>query len=494
MFPVWECVFFKEFDGMNTEIWAKFKARVKNQVNDGFYHAYLENLSCRSMTDTEWEVCLPDRATLNEVESKLSEKFLDIIHELLKDEGIVSEVSLVFSLEGDASDEQKAHEPGYLPLMGMNKVTDVSTPEDVKAAFRVSPKYSVFDTADAVRIREESHLNANYTFDSFIKGGSNEMAYCAAKAVAASPSGAYNPLFIYGGVGLGKTHLMHAIGNEILQTSNLRVRYMTSEEFTNGYLESLASGKMKEFRIQVRQNCDVLLLDDIQFVAGKKETQNEFFNVFNELTQNNKQIVLTSDRSPKEIKELTDRMQSRFMQGLMADIQLPEFETRLEIVRKKSRAERFFIPDDIAQYIASNVKSNVRELEGCINRIKMAANSHEITMALAQRIIEPFYQPHAVLVDANMIIETVCKYFGIAVEEMMGKSRAKPIAHPRQIAMYLARSHTSLSFPDLERIFERDHTTVLYAVRKIKDGLANKDSYLEMDIKRLEDELFKNSK
>lgn len=480
---------------MNTEIWAKFKARVKNQVNDGFYNAYLENLSCRSMTETEWEVCLPDRATLNEVESKLTDKFLDIIHDILKEEGVTSEVSsIIFSLEGDASEDQKSHEPSYLPLMGVNKVTDVSTPEDVKAAFRVNPRYSVFDTADAIKIREESHLNANYTFDSFIKGGSNEMAYCAAKAVAANPGSAYNPLFIYGGVGLGKTHLMHAIGNEIIQTSNLRVRYMTSEEFTNGFMEALQGGKMPEFRVKVRRNCDVLLLDDIQFIAKMKETQNEFFNVFNEMTQNNKQIVLTSDRSPREIKDLSDRMQSRFMQGLMADIQLPEMETRLEIVRKKSRADRFFIPDEIAQYIASNVNSNVRELEGCINRIKMAANSHEITMELAKRIIEPFYQTRTVLVDANMIIECVCRYFGITVEEMMGKSRAKPIAHPRQIAMYLARSHTSLSFPDLERIFERDHTTVLYAVRKIKDGLANKESYLEMDIKRLEDELFKNSK
>lgn len=477
---------------MNTEIWAKFKARVRDQVDGRFYSTYLENLSCRSMTDSEWIVCLPDRATLNIVESSLSDKLIGIIHEVLKEEGIHSEVSLVFSLEGENFEEQREHEQWCLPLMGMtNKVTDVSTPEEAKAAFKVSPKYAGFDTAVAVKIRENSHLNANYTFDSFIKGGSNEMAYCAAKAVAANPGGAYNPLFIYGGVGLGKTHLMHAIGNEILQTSNLRVRYMTSEEFTNGFMEALQSGKMPEFRTKVRRDCDVLLLDDIQFIEKKEGTQEEFFNVFNEMTQNSKQIVLTSDRSPKDIKGLTDRMQSRFMQGLMADIQLPEFETRLEIVRKKSRAERFFIPDDIAQYIASNVNSNVRELEGCINRIKMAANSHEITMALAQRVIEPFYQTRTVLVDANMIIECVCRYFGITVEDMMGKSRAKPIAHPRQIAMYLARSHTSLSFPDLERIFDRDHTTVLYAVRKIKDGLSKKDAMLEGDIRHLEDELFR---
>ncbi|MBQ8038101.1 MAG: ATP-binding protein [Proteobacteria bacterium] len=314
---------------MNTEIWAKFKARVRDQVDGRFYSTYLENLSCRSMTGSEWIVCLPDRATLNIVESSLSDKLIDIIHEVLKEEGIHSDVSLVFSLEGENFEEQKEHEQWCLPLMGMtNKVTDVSTPEEAKAAFKVSPKYAVFDTAAAVKIRENSHLNPNYTFDSFIKGGSNEMAYCAAKAVAANPGGAYNPLFIYGGVGLGKTHLMHAIGNEILQTSNLRVRYMTSEEFTNGFMEALQSGKMPEFRTKVRRDCDVLLLDDIQFIEKKEGTQEEFFNVFNEMTQNSKQIVLTSDRSPKDIKGLTDRMQSRFMQGLMADIQLPEYETR----------------------------------------------------------------------------------------------------------------------------------------------------------------------
>lgn len=478
---------------MNKEIWAKFKARVKNQVNDQYYELYLENMSCRSMTENEWVVCLPDRATLNMVESSFYDRLCNIMHDVLKDEGITSEVVLDLSLEGENAEEQKKQTPGCLPLMGLNRVTDVSTPDDSKAAFRISSTYASFDTAAAVRLREESHLNTNYTFDSFIKGGSNEMAYCAAKAVASNPGGAYNPLFIYGGVGLGKTHLMHAIGNEILQTSNLRVRYMTSEEFTNEYRDALQKGKMPEFRIKVRQNCDVLLLDDIQFIEKRVETQNEFFNVFNEMTQNNKQIVLTSDRPPKEIKDLSDRLQSRFMQGLMVDIQLPEFETRLEIIRKKSRAERFFIPDDIAQYIASKVNSNIRELEGCIKRIKMAANNHEISMALAQRVIEPFYQTRTVLVDANMIIECVCRYFGITHEQMMSKTRAKPIAHPRQIAMYLARSHTSLSYPDLERIFERDHTTVIHAVTKIKEELAKKDAYLEMDIKRLEDELFNST-
>ena len=486
---------------MNTEtIWAHFLERLNNQINDRCL-PYLANISCRNIGTDEWELCLPNRAALLFVESNLVEKLQEIIVDVLKEEGLSSDVKLSLSLEGDNAGAQRKTESGFLPFDAM-RVTDISTPYEEKvSAFQVSKNSALkSDVMSAIpfgvdiEIREASHLNPKFTFDSFIMGGSNEMAYFSAKAVAANPANAYNPLFIYGGVGLGKTHLMHAIGNEILQTNqHLRVRYMTSEAFTNDYLEALEHKKMSEFREKIRKNCDVLLLDDIQFVAGKTETQKEFFNVFNEFLSANKQIILTSDRQPSEIRELEERMRSRFEAGLNVDIQLPEFETRLGIIRKKSRSEGFYIPDDVAQYIASKIKSNVRELEGCIKRIKASAEIHHehISMSLAQKLIEPYYQTRTVMLDAHAIIECVCGYFGISYEEMTGKSRAKPYAYPRQIAMYLARIHTDLSFPDLGRVFGRDHTTVLHAHQRITTDLQKKDTTLQFDIKRIEDQLFK---
>lgn len=479
---------------MSTEIWAQFLERLKNQVNDRSL-TYLEGLSCRCMTDQQWDLCLPDRSTLNFVESNLSDKIYDVICDVLKSHSLNTQISVSYSLENDNSREEKT-EPGFLfdPI----RVVDVSKQNIQKAAFQVGRSFLFPASEDSpivssIEAREASHLNPNFTFDNFIKGGSNEMAYCAAKAVAANPAGAYNPLFIYGGVGLGKTHLMSAIGNEILQTSNLRVRYMTSEEFTNNYMEAVHDGRMKEFRDEVRKNYDVLLLDDIQFIAGKEGTQKEFFNAFNDLHSANKQIVLTSDKHPQEIKDLEERISSRLVSGLFVDIQLPEYETRLEILRKKSHLQNFYLPDDVAQYIAAKVNSHVRDLESCINRIKASAEIHNehISMALAQKMIEPYYQSRTVLLDPDAIMQSVCRYFGISLDELLSKSRTKPIVYPRQIAMYLARTHTSLSYPDLGRAFKRDHSTIMNGVANVKKALSDKDAELQFDIKRLEDELFK---
>lgn len=482
---------------MNKEIWMLFMEHLKQQINDR-YLAYIENLSCISMTENEWNLCLPDRSSLNFVESNLLEKLCDVLHDVLKEQKLPQNVEIVLSIEGD-SQHQICKEPGC--LFDSMRITDISTPKSQEAAFQVihSSAFEKSDVMDVVpfvpdiTVREKSHLNPRYTFDTFIKGGSNEMAYCAAKAVAAMPASAYNPLFIYGGVGLGKTHLMHAIGNEILETSNLRVLYKTSEEFMNDYTFAIKNNRMEEFRNDIRRNCDVLLLDDVQFISGKEGMQQEFFNVFNALQSTNKQIVLTSDKHPKEIHILEERISSRFLAGLTTDIQLPEFETRLEIVRTKSRAEHFYIPDDVAQYIASKVTSNVRELEGVIKRIKACADIHNehISMDLARKLIEPFYQTRNVLLDANVIIECVCRYFGLSSEELLGKSRAKQYVYPRQIAMYLARSHTALSFPDLGRAFKRDHTTVLSAVQRVIKEMGEKNATLQSDIKFLENELFK---
>ncbi len=483
---------------MNTELWARFVERLKNQINDRCL-AYLENLTCCNMSDTEWNLCLPDRASLNFVESNLYEKLHEVIHDVLEEANLSSDVDVNLSIEGEASFyNNKKTRSLFDPMC----ITDISTPVVEKAAFRVRPQYDVpsSDVLEAVpfvpdiRLREESCLNERFTFDNFIQGGSNEFAYCLSKAVATNPGTLHNPLFIYGGVGLGKTHLMQAIGNELLEAGNLRVRYMTCEKFTNDYMLACAKKTLEEFREQVRTNCDVLLLDDVQFLSGKSETQKEFFNVFNELLSNNKQVVLTSDRHPHEIAKLEERISSRCLGGVITDMQLPEYETRLSIIRKKSRDEHFYMPEDVAQYIATKVVTNVRELEGCIKRIKACADvrNEHINMALAQKMIEPFYSTKTVMLNADTIIDVVSRYFGISSEELLGKSRAKPYVYPRQIAMYLVRHHTSLSFPEIGRAFKRDHTTVLSADQRITKGLADKqDATLQSDIKRLEDELAK---
>ena len=483
---------------MNTEIWARFVERLKNQVNDRCL-AYLENLTCYNMNDTEWNLCLPDRASLNFVESNLYEKLHEVLHDVLKEANLNTDVAINLSTESESSIyENKKSRSLFDPMC----VTDISTPVVEKASFQLRSRYSAptSDVLDAVpfvpdvRLREESGLNARFTFDNFIQGGSNEFAYCLSKAVATNPGTLHNPLFIYGGVGLGKTHLMQAIGNELLETGNLRVRYMTCEKFTNDYMAASAKKSFEEFREKVRRNCDVFLLDDVQFLSGKVETQKEFFNLFNELLSNNKQVVLTSDKHPHEIAQLEERISSRCLGGVITDMQLPEYETRLNIIRRKSRDEHFYMPEDVAQYIASKVVTNVRELEGCIKRIKACADVHNehINMAIAQKMIEPFYQTKTVMLNADTIINVVSRYFGISSEELLGKSRAKPYVYPRQIAMYLVRHHTSLSFPEIGRAFKRDHTTVLSADQRITKGLAEKqDATLQSDIKRLEDELAK---
>ncbi len=483
-------------DSMDTQIWTRYQTSLKNRLSE-FSYSYLENMTCCQMSETRWEIALPDRSTLNYVETNLIDKLNEVLHEVLRENGINSDVELTFCVEN-----QKRPTSGMLPFDERPvKLRDVSSVSNKTAAFQISPSSAYLNdtnSADLVVASEElrkiSRLNERYTFDNFVQGNSNDMAYAAAKAVATKPGGNdFNPLFIYGGVGLGKTHLMQSIGNEIIETSFLRVQYMTSEDFTNEYIRALEKKNVQEFRDHIRENYDVLLIDDIQFIAGKIETQKEFFHTFNYFLEVGKQVVLTSDKHPSEIRELEERMRSRFVGCGTFDIQLPDYETRLAILNKKANSEGIYLPSEVADYIAQKVATNVRELEGCYKRIKANATAHHerISLALAQKIIDPLYQTRTVMLNADDIIKCVSDYFCISIEEIMGKSRAKPFVYPRQIAMYLARLHTSLSFPDLARAFNRDHSTIMSGVTKIKASLANKDTNLEYDIKRLEDKLFK---
>ena len=323
-------------------------------------------------------------------------------------------------------------------------------------------------------------FNSKYTFDNFVVGKSNQFVYAAARAVAEHPGEKFNPLFIYGGVGLGKTHLLHAVGNYLREFNpNLRVMYVTCDQFTNSYIESLsAPSKAKaatEFRSRYR-NVDVLMIDDIQFIASRPSTQDEFFNTFNELHSSNKQIIITSDRPPKEIKPLTDRLKSRFSMGLIQDIQTPDLETRIAILRKKSQIERYVIDDDVINYIAEKVDSNIRELEGTLSKVYFLANlmgKRSATMEEAHEALNSQNEE-----DKNEgftpddIISGVCNYFGVTREDILGKKKSKDVVEPRMIAIYLISDILEIPLVSIGKIFGgRDHTTIMHSRDKIADQI-----------------------
>ena len=335
-------------------------------------------------------------------------------------------------------------------------------------------KDNINDTNKQTEGSSNTSLNPRYTFDTFVIGNSNRLAHAASVAVAESPAKAYNPLFIYGGVGLGKTHLMHAIGHYVLkQNRNAKVVYVTSETFTNELINSIRDDRNIEFRGKYR-NVDVLLIDDIQFIAGKERTQEEFFHTFNTLHEANKQIIMSSDRPPKEIPTLEDRLRSRFEWGLIADIQPPDLETRIAILKKKAKLENLVIPDDVMLYIATKIQSNIRELEGALIRVVAFSSltNREINEALATEALKDIISNNRPkFITADIIKEHVGEYFNIKIEDFNAKKRTRSIVYPRQIAMYLCREMTDLSLPKIGEEFGRDHTTIMHAHEKISSDL-----------------------
>ncbi|SET01374.1 chromosomal replication initiator protein DnaA [Anaerobranca gottschalkii] len=329
-------------------------------------------------------------------------------------------------------------------------------------------------------------LNPKYTFETFVIGNSNRFAHAASLAVAEAPAKAYNPLFIYGGVGLGKTHLMNAIGHYVLeQNANSKVVYISTEKFTNEFINAIRDNKTVEFRNKYR-TVDVLLIDDIQFLAGKEQTQEEFFHTFNTLHENNKQIIISSDRPPKEIPTLEDRLRSRFEWGLITDIQPPDLETREAILRKKADIENLDIPNSVIMFIANKVATNIRELEGALTRViaYSSMTGQEISVELAQQALKDILpDTKSEVVTIEKIQEIVANHFGLKVEDFKAKKRTRTVAHPRQIAMYLSRELTDNSLPKIGELFGgRDHTTVLHAHEKVKKDIeTNKNFKLEID-------------
>lgn len=346
----------------------------------------------------------------------------------------------------------------------------VPSQDDMEKFKKQSEKSNNEDTTVSI-------LNPKYTFDTFVIGNSNRFAHAAALAVAEAPAKAYNPLFIYGGVGLGKTHLMHAIGHYILnQNSYQRVLYVSSEKFTNELINAIKDNKNEEFRSKYR-NIDVLLVDDIQFIAGKERTEEEFFHTFNALYEANKQIIISSDKPPKEITSLEDRLRSRFEWGLTADMQAPDLETRIAILRKKAQLENLDVPNEIIVFIADKIASNIRELEGALNKViaYSSLTQNEITVDIANEALKDVLSANKTkVINCASIQEVVARYFDMRPEDFKSKKRTRDIAYPRQIAMYLCRDLTDMSLPKIGEDFGgRDHTTVIHACDKIQDDLEN---------------------
>jgi len=352
-----------------------------------------------------------------------------------------------------------------------------------------TPQVEVTSTLEQSPSPENSNINSRYRFDNFVVGSNNRLAHAACQAVAESPARAYNPLFLYGGVGLGKTHLLHAIGNAC-QPAGLNVLYVSSEEFTNDLINAIRTHTTPAFREKYRQ-VDVLLIDDIQFIAGKESTQEEFFHTFNTLHGQNKQLVISSDRSPKALGALEERLRSRFEWGLTADVQAPDVETRLAILRTKAERAGRAVPAEILEFIARQVQSNIRELEGALNRVLAYSDLSGIplTLELTQNALIDFL-PQGGELQPDDVLHAVSRTFGVSEERILGRERTREVALPRQIAMYLLREEGGVSLPRIgDLIGGRDHTTVLYACDKVND-LMETDDRLRRQVSQIREQLY----
>ncbi len=395
----------------------------------------------------------------------------------------------------------RSEEPGRLVLLAPNPVFLAAWLESYRAALdraaaSLPEPLAVEVTAEGSSlpgsvVPGSAQLNPKHLFETFVVGSSNQFAHAAARAVAESPSHSYNPLFLYGGVGLGKTHLLHAIGHHILwRHPQLRVMYLAAEQFVNELINSIRFERMPAFRERYR-TIDVLLIDDVQFLANKERTQEEFFHTFNTLYTSQKQIILTSDSSPRNIPTLEERLRSRFEWGLIADIQPPDLETKVAILRRKADADGVVLPDDVALFIARQVRSNVRELEGMLNRVLAFASltGKPVSLDLARETLKDILPPESRQVSAADIIKAVARHYGLKVSEIKSRNNAKQIAFPRQVAMYLCKQLTGLSFPEIGRQFnDKHHSTVMYSVEKIEQ-LRSSDLDLDRTLQALRQNL-----
>jgi len=397
----------------------------------------------------------------------IGDKYGDLIFEAVDNLGLEFEDFQFVTVDEDPSVVAQRPPSQPIPAQSVNHTgAPVNPPSPSRGTSGVGASQARFDWETAAQ------LNPKYTFDAFVIGSGNQFAHAASRAVAERPSKAYNPLFLYGGVGMGKTHLMQAIGHEVKKRMpEVSICYVSSEKFTNEMINSLRYDKMTSFRDKFR-NVDVLLIDDIQFLAQKERTQEEFFHTFNALHESMKQIVIASDRPPKELAEIEDRLRSRFEWGLIADIQPPDLETKVAILQKKSETERVPLPTDLALYIASNVRTNVRELEGALIRLiaYCSLTGAEVTLTTAQQVLKNFIDSQTRKVNIEAIQKAVAEQFGLRLQEIKSKNNSRSIVVPRQIAMYLSKQMTEASLPEIGRQFGgKHHTTVMHSIAKIDE-------------------------
>ncbi|MBS4539314.1 chromosomal replication initiator protein DnaA [Clostridium sp. D2Q-11] len=436
------------------DIWVKALKLIKTELTEVSFNTWLKSIDPVSIEDNNIILAAPNEFTKSILEARYLTLIKNAINQVSN-----SNYNITFLIPGEEIS------------------TGVGQPRKEKT-----------EKNEAEEKPLKSQLRPKYTFDQFVIGNSNRFAHAASLAVAEAPAKAYNPLFIYGGVGLGKTHLMNAIGHYILeQNPNANVAYVSSEKFTNELINSIRDDKNVEFRNKYR-HVDVLLIDDIQFIAGKERTQEEFFHTFNALHEANKQIIISSDRPPKEIPTLEDRLRSRFEWGLIADIQPPDLETRIAILKKKANLENLDINNEVFLFIADKIRSNIRELEGALIRIiaYSSLTNKEITIELANEALKDIISGNrSEKIDVNRIKEMVSKHFNVKIEDFNSKKRARAISHPRQIAMYLSRELTDLSLPKIGDEFGgRDHTTVIHAYDKISNAI-NSDNEIKSIIEQL---------
>jgi len=459
------------------EIWELAKKSLSQKLSHPSYMMGVEVAQLIDLTEEEAVLRVPNPGTKQFVCSNYTEIIVNAIAEISG-----KKVALNVVVDSDADQEYTG------------TIASLSAPEPAPPA-RKTPSQADFivpaQPAFSARV-SSANLSPKYTFDSFVIGSHNRFLHSAALSVAERPGQSYNPLFIYGGVGLGKTHIMQAIGNQLLKSNpQLVVRYLSCETFTNELINYIRDDKMKEFRRRYRQ-IDVLLIDDIQFIEGKEATQEEFFHTFNALKDSDKQIVLSCDRPPKALSRLEDRLRSRFEWGLITDIQTPDLETRLAILSKKAEMEKLAVPDEVLEFIATSYTTNIRELEGALLRITAYSRmtGTPISIGMAGQVLEPSGPPKAKkIITLDQILDVVASNYRLEVSELRSTNRSQHLALPRHIAMYLAHELLDMSFPRIGEAFSnRKHTSALYAHKRIKEGLSE-DAALSQEIKQISRQL-----
>ncbi len=471
------------------QAWALAVAEVCGNTNQHIVTAYIEPLSVDAAASTAERVIVrgPSRLVCNYVTGNFASALRDRLAHFLECSELVLSIIPREQLQGAGSDA------GSLP--GARRTPAPFVVKRVKPAPDAPSEQA---QAGGLQGQEGeipeiyNNINPRYTFADFVVGNSNQFCHAAAMRVAEKPGQSYNPLFIYGGVGLGKTHLLHAIGNAVLERNpSSRVLYMSSETFTNELILALRHAKMEEFKKKLR-TIEVLLIDDIQFISGKERTQEEFFHTFNALYSAKRQIVITSDKIPTDIPGIEERLQTRFSWGLTADLQAPDFETRVAILKQKALNDDFNLPEEVAHLISERISSNVRELEGALTRLHAVSTIQHvpISMEMARAALKPLLQPKVVNITVDDIKKAVANHFSIKVSDIISKRRTKNLSFPRHIAMYLCRKHTTASYPEIgEHFGGRDHSSVIHAATVVSSKLST-DAQTKVFVEEIEKRLF----